>query len=522
MKEQPTNQGVVRNKWLKGILVLTAVFLALENIILAFNNLQANTAVLGLRYDGQLLGLKDKKQIESLVQSQVAHQQKSLVFLYQNKKFVIAPSEIGASVDIPRTTNYLLLKGRQGNPWQRFVFQNRTLLGLENSAITGTISQTLLTLKIVQIQGDINKEALPLRPDFENDVTQTLPARDGVRVNTNKLTDIIADAIFNPPDKAFELPVMATFTTHKEDELMDIRKQFNSLSQLPMQISSGELVFTITYSDLKSMLTVLERPDPNDPKKLRLVLRIDDSKLNKKLGQFAQKVEEQTHAEFDDHDARVMLYSLFYSNSRKLTAVPTGRNLALNKVLGAETENGKKVVFLTFDDGPNSIYHPMILDILKANNIQATFFLVGQNAKNDSAIAKRTKSEGHVIGNHSNTHSFLPNLSSKSISGELETANNILKTINDADITLFRPPYGGINLSVKQYAQQLGMKLYLWDVDPRDWSEPETDELVRRVVSNTHPGSDILLHSNHLATVKALPKIIEQLRGQGYSFEKLQ
>lgn len=216
-----------------------------------------------------------------------------------------------------------------------------------------------------------------------------------------------------------------------------------------------------------------------------------------------------------------------YNNESKdrplnFLTIPTGKNLAKAKVLGAETQTGPKIAYLTFDDGPNSIYHPMILDILKAENVKATFFLVGQNAQKDAQVAKRTLSEGHNIGDHSNTHTFLPNLPPTAILKELQITNEILKPINNnQEISLFRPPYGGVNFYVKKYTDDLKMKLYLWDVDPRDWSEPPTDELVRRVVTATNNGSDILLHSNHLATVKALPKIIETLRSQGYTFEKL-
>ncbi len=78
-----------------------------------------------------------------------------------------------------------------------------------------------------------------------------------------------------------------------------------------------------------------------------------------------------------------------------------------------------------------------------------------------------------------------------------------------------------MNTYVITDAQNLGLKMYLWDVDPRDWSEPETDDLVNRVVNNTFDGADILLHSNHLATVKALPKIIEKLQAQEYTFKTL-
>ncbi len=503
------------------LIILVIIFLA-ENLILAYNNLQNKSAILGLKFNGQNLTGLNGSQIEEVVKKEVEKNNRPLKLAYQDKNFQIKPQEIGVKVDVGNKVDKLLEKGRKGPFWQKIIEQQQALLGVNDDKLSGNISQTLLTLKILEIQNEINQEATPLTPDFLGDPGKTIPPADGIKVHTDKLTILIANNIFHPPEPSLSIPVIKTFTTHNEEELEPIRKQVTQLVTSSISISSGGLIFTLSPLDIRSMLTLVERLDPNDPKKLKLVLRLDDVKLNQKLGEFAQKVENITHAEFDDHDARVAIYSQFYSPKRRLITIPTGKNLAKAKVLGTETQTGPKIAYLTFDDGPNSIYHPMILDILKAYDVKATFFLVGQNAQKDFDVARRTYMEGHNIGNHSNTHSFLPKLSSSAIQKELQLTSGILKQVNDnKDITLFRPPYGGVNLYVKKYADALRMKLFLWDVDPRDWSEPATDELVRRVVTATSNGSDILLHSNHLATVKALPKIIEILKSQGYNFEKL-
>ncbi len=504
----------------KPIILIAAIFLILfENIILIYNNAQNKTSVLGLRLNSRPVFFLSRPQIEEVIKQEVAKNQRLLKFIYQDQNFEINPNEIG-SVNPTVVSNQLIEEGRKGSTLNKFIYQNLSLLGLKNKKLTGEVVQSKLTVKIAEIQTDINKEAEPIQPNFREDLNKTVPAKDGVEVNTDKLTVLIIDNIFNPPTDALHIPVMKTFTTHSEEELVSLRKQARELVQKPISITSGGLAFTLLPEDINALLKVAERPDPKDPKKLKLVLRLNDKLLNQKLGEFASKVEEVTNAEFDDHDARVAIYSLFYSNQRRSVQIPTGRNL--KKVLGVET-SGPKVAYLTFDDGPNSIYHPLILDILKSNNIKATFFLVGQNAQRDSGVAGQTASDGHKIGNHSLTHSFLPKLASNSILKELQSTSDILKPFNgNQDILFFRPPYGGVNLAVKQNAEKLNLKMFLWDVDPRDWSEPETQELVNRVVNNTYPGADILLHSNHLATVKALPKIIEALRNQGYSFEQLQ
>lgn len=500
--------------------VILAILLFLGNVILGFNNLQRRTTILGLKLKSKPVGLLDRLQIEALVKKEIEVQnQNSLRFSFQDQIIEVKKEEIGARINPTLITNKLLSDGRTGDPFEDVSFQAQVLLGGKEEKLTGEISQSMLNLKILEIQNQINKEAIPIRPDFTGDINKTLAAQDGVKVGTDKLTILIADNIFNSPAQPIPLPTIKTFTTHKEEELISIRKQAVEFTRLPVSIFSGGLTFTLTTDDLKNLLTVVERSNPKDPRKLTLVLRLDDKKLARKLGEFAQKVEDLTHSEFDNHDSFAAIYAQFYSGKRKLIEIPIGRRLE-QKVLGVTT--GPKVVYLTFDDGPNSIYHPMILDILKTYNIKATFFLVGQNASRDSDIAKRTYAEGHKIGNHSLTHTFLPNLASPGILKELKTTDDILKPFNNnQDIAFFRPPYGGINLYVKQNAENLHLKMFLWDVDPRDWSEPDTQELVNRVVNNTYPGANILMHSNHLATVKALPKIIEALKNQGYSFETL-
>lgn len=496
----------------------------MENIILVYDNIQNKTPILGLKVYGKNVSFASRKDLQKYIQEEVLQNQRPIQLTYKNQVIKVWPKDVGAKVDALSFTNVVLEEGRKGNIFQKLLLQNKALIGLVDYPIQGKISQALLTLTMLDIQDKINKGARPQIPDLWNDPNRMLPEEDGVKVNVGKLSNILLSNIFNPPQKTLEIPTIVTFPNkYSANDTEQLKKEYAKMSFAPITISSGGFVFTLSTSDLKSLLTVVERPDPKNPKKGKLLLRLDAVTLDKKLGEFAQKVEEVTHAEFDHHDAPVAIYSQFYTNTRRIIAIPTGRSTAFRKVLGASTavQNGPKTAYLTFDDGPNSIYHPLVLDVLKTYGVHATFFLVGQNVQRETDLAKRTFAEGNVIGNHSLTHSFLPNYSSSSISKELQTTNEILKGITGVDTHLFRPPYGGVNTYVASDAQNLGLKMYLWDVDPRDWSEPETDDLVNRVVNNTFDGANILLHSNHLATVKALPKIIEKLQAQGYTFKTL-
>ncbi len=504
------------------ISALIIVLLA-ENVILAYNNLQNKTPILGLRFENKNITGAQYKGIEKLVDGFSSSKNTPIKLTYGSSTFVFKPSDIGYKINKSFTANSLLQEGRKGTIFQKFITQHLALLGLVNKHVLGNPSPSLLTVKLLEIQDEVNRDATPVSVDFKNDPNKVIPAKDGVKVQIDKLNLVIINAMSNPSPNSIQIPTYKVFPTmHDEKELQPLIKKVPELTRLPISITAAGKTFTLSSKDLLSLLTIAERPDPSSPKKTRLVLRLNDRELNQKLGDFAATVEEVTHAEFNYHDARVAIFSQFYTNTRKTYIIPTGLNQAPKKVLGAKTD-GQKAVYLTFDDGPNSIYHPLILNILKTYNVKATFFLIGQNAKNDYDIAKKTFTDGHVIGNHSLTHSFLPKYSAAFVNNELAATDDILKPINNGKIiTLFRPPYGGVNYTVTKTAQNLGLTLYLWDVDPRDWSEPPTDELVRRVVNNAHDGADILMHSNHISTVKALPKIIEGLIAQGYIFKTLQ
>ena|SRR5258708_1069663 len=499
----------------KILLFAIAGILFFENILFAYNNLQNRYPILGLRLNGQQLFLKNRSQLQELIQTEF-NPGKPLRLDYRNQTFNIKPSDIGASPNTLMTENRLLEEGRKGNILERILTQNKALFGVEDLQISNNLSTALLAVKILDIEDGVNQDATPIMPNFMDGYNSTIPARDGVKVDVKKLSSLITRYILNPPNTFINIPVTKTTTHHSEVELLPIRQQLPSLVKNPISITSGGLTFTLSTEDILGLLAVKERPDPKNPKELMLVLRLDDKKLNQKLGDFAASVQAKTQAEFDEYDARIAIYSEFLApETRSTMSIPTGSRL---NVLGIQS-NGPKIAYLTFDDGTNTIYHPMILDILKQYNVKATFFLIGQNVQRAPDIVKRTLAEGHVIGDHTFTHSFLPSLSPSDILSEIKGGQNALIPFNQNPVILFRPPFGGTNKIVAADAAQLGMKQILWDVDPRDWSEPPVRELVNRVVSHTFPGAIILLHSNHITTVRALPTIIQDLQAKGYSFQ---
>jgi cellulose synthase/poly-beta-1,6-N-acetylglucosamine synthase-like glycosyltransferase/peptidoglycan/xylan/chitin deacetylase (PgdA/CDA1 family) len=194
----------------------------------------------------------------------------------------------------------------------------------------------------------------------------------------------------------------------------------------------------------------------------------------------------------------------------------------------------KKEIALTFDDGPDPIWTPEILDILKRENVKATFFVIGANAEADPGLIERIIDDGHDLGNHTYTHPNLSDVPPEAVSLELNANQRLLEALTGRSMHLFRPPYLGDaeptdadEIAPVEVAQDLGYIAVGEHVDPVDWELPGADKIVQRTLDQIHaakpdsPRNIILFHDaggDRSQTVAALPIIIEKLRSEGYRF----
>jgi len=186
---------------------------------------------------------------------------------------------------------------------------------------------------------------------------------------------------------------------------------------------------------------------------------------------------------------------------------------------------GEHQVAITFDDGPDPRWTPQILEILKAANVKAAFFLVGVNAERYPGLVRRIVNEGHEIGNHTYYHPNLALCWPEHVRLELNATQLLLETITGRATTLFRPPYAAdtspsqlSELTPLQIAQDLNYLVVLENIDPQDWAKPGADIILQRVKQQRRDGSIVLLHDaggNRSQTVAALPRILEWLRTRG-------
>lgn len=199
------------------------------------------------------------------------------------------------------------------------------------------------------------------------------------------------------------------------------------------------------------------------------------------------------------------------------TSSPMSR---INGYLKGETN--ERVVALTFDDGPDDEYMPLILDILRDKNVPATFFIIGQKLRCYQQVVKRTIEEGHSLGNHSWSHPDFAQITTTQLKKELQKTSQELFKLTGKKITILRPPYGSYTKADALLFKQLGYKNIMYSIDTHDWAGLSEEQILSIVVRDVTPGAIILQHSLKMgasyATVKALPLIIDHLKTIGYQF----
>ncbi|MGE5657080.1 MAG: polysaccharide deacetylase family protein [Actinomycetota bacterium] len=188
-------------------------------------------------------------------------------------------------------------------------------------------------------------------------------------------------------------------------------------------------------------------------------------------------------------------------------------------VTQAKLKSDEKAIALTFDDGPWPTSTEQILEVLKQNNIKATFFWVGRYLQTYPEIGKKVATAGHAIGNHTWNHQYFK-YNQETASREIDRTSALIEKLTGIKTSMFRPPAGILNNGLVDYAQKQKYVAVMWSVDSMDW-RTSTPSLLENVLNQASAGGIVLMHDgggNRSKTVEALPKMIAELRKRGYKF----
>ena len=195
------------------------------------------------------------------------------------------------------------------------------------------------------------------------------------------------------------------------------------------------------------------------------------------------------------------------------------KKASVGEVLPADA-SGERVskdveIAFTFDDGPHPVWTEKLLDGLKERGIRATFFVIGQNAKEHPELIQRMLEEGNQVGNHTYSHVQLTACNTEQAMKEITKTQEAIYQASGFQPRYIRPPFGSWN---EKLQEETSLETVLWDVDPYDWKVQDTDLIVNRILEQTEDGSIILLHDVYGTSVEAALKAADIFIERGYRF----
>lgn len=205
------------------------------------------------------------------------------------------------------------------------------------------------------------------------------------------------------------------------------------------------------------------------------------------------------------------------------TLIPTvagGGNRQL-PIYCVQTEEPK--ISLTFDAAWGNDETQKILEILRNHNVKVTFFMTGGWVESYPDDVKMILAEGHDLGNHSQNHKNMSQISNSEKEKEIMSVHDKVKELTGYDMFLFRPPYGDYDAALIKTAKKCGYYAIQWDVDSLDWKDYGVDSIIKTVTQNDHLGNGtiILCHNGAKYTADALDTMITTLKEAGYQFVPL-
>ena len=180
-------------------------------------------------------------------------------------------------------------------------------------------------------------------------------------------------------------------------------------------------------------------------------------------------------------------------------------------------ETTEKVVYLTFDDGPDAEQTPRVLDVLKRNNAKAAFFCIGSRIAGNETLLKRMADEGHLIGIHSFSHAnSFPLFSRNRMLADIRQCQQAIEQATGTEPMLFRPPFGVTNPTIGKVVKSLNLKTIGWTIRTYDTNGADHAKIARRISRQLRPGAIILLHDRLPQSAERLQMVIEAVREKGY------
>lgn len=216
----------------------------------------------------------------------------------------------------------------------------------------------------------------------------------------------------------------------------------------------------------------------------------------------------------------ISFFFILYTIGLTIGSINVRSNFYMKVICEGSQETN--AIALTFDDGPNANNTPKVLEILKKHNIKACFFCIGKNIENHEDILNQINNEGHIIGNHTFSHSYVFDLfSSNKMKSDIQFASNAIFNVINKRIKLFRPPYGVTNPNLAKTVKNFGLISVGWSLRSLDTTaNGNTDKIMKRLLS-AKAGDIVLFHDNISEISEILEKFIVHVKSKNINFIRL-
>ena len=184
----------------------------------------------------------------------------------------------------------------------------------------------------------------------------------------------------------------------------------------------------------------------------------------------------------------------------------------------------EKIIYLTFDEGYEAGFTSKILEILKENEVKATFFITAHYLNTNEELVKQMIEEGHIVGNHTVNHKSMPTLTEEEIKKEVMDLHIAVYQKFEYEMKYIRPPKGEFSKKSLKNTNNLGYKTVMWSFAYEDWDEnnqPNEEKAKEKILENLHNGEIMLLHGNSKTNTNILDEVIKKSKEMGYSFKSL-
>lgn len=184
----------------------------------------------------------------------------------------------------------------------------------------------------------------------------------------------------------------------------------------------------------------------------------------------------------------------------------------------------KKYVYITFDNGYEAGYTSKILEVLKQNQVSATFFITAHYLNTQPDLVKQMIDEGHIVGNHTVNHKSMPSLTEEQIKKEVMDLHQAIYSKFNYEMKYMRPPKGEYSEKTLSVCNSLGYKTVMWSFAYEDWDEknqPNEEKSLQKIVNNLHNGEIMLLHATSKTNTNILDSLIKEIKAQGYEIRSI-